>query len=381
MKKILFKSGSTMLGGLEKVQVEYINYLVESGYNVKVVIENDNGINNKLESDIKEEIIYLKNYEYIKRMKRLRDEKEKSIFSKLIYSYNLSREKKYSENKFIEIYSEFNPDIVIDFDSSLTRTIKKLKKSRNILWIHSSVENWKKKKSRIKKYVKKIEDYNTIICICKEMMDDLKKLNEKLESKLEYIYNPINEERIIKLSRKEFSEEELKLAEKKYLLMVSRLDTVPKDFETLVKGFDIAKEKGYEGELYILGDGPDRDKVERLVKKSKYSKEVKLLGSKINPYNWMKNADKLILSSKYEGFGIVILEGLILKKVCISSNCKTGPKELLDKKRGYLFEVGDYRALGELIVNIKKSEIEDTNLDEFSLKNIYRKLEKVLGGS
>ncbi|MGL5188600.1 MAG: glycosyltransferase, partial [Cetobacterium sp.] len=39
MKKILFKSGSTMLGGLEKVQIEYINYLVESGYNVKVVIE------------------------------------------------------------------------------------------------------------------------------------------------------------------------------------------------------------------------------------------------------------------------------------------------------------------------------------------------------
>lgn len=381
MKKILFKSGSTMLGGLEKVQVEYINYLVESGYDIKVVIENDNGPNNRLENEINKDILYLKDYEYIKRMKQLRENRKENILSKLSYNYNLSKEKKYSERKFIKIYKEFNPDIVIDFDSSLTRTVKKLQNSKNILWIHSSVENWKKKKSRIKKYVNKIESYDKIICICKEMMEDLKVLNEKLQSKVDYIYNPINEERIIKLSKKEFSKDELELSKRKYLLMVSRLDTIPKDFETLIKGFEIAREKGYDGELYILGDGPDREKVEKFIEESKYSKEIKLLGSKINPYNWMKNADKLILSSKYEGFGIVILEGLILNKLYISSNCKTGPKELLDKNRGYLFEVGDCKTLGKLILNAKSLDIKDGALDEFSLKNIYQKLDKVLGGN
>lgn len=41
--KILFKSGSTMMGGLEKVQIEYINFLLSSGHDIKIIIENDNG--------------------------------------------------------------------------------------------------------------------------------------------------------------------------------------------------------------------------------------------------------------------------------------------------------------------------------------------------
>lgn len=376
MKKILFKSGSTMLGGLEKVQVEYINYLVESGYDIKVVIENDNGPNNKLENEINKDILYLKDYEYIKRIKQLRENREKNILSKLIYNYNLSKEKKYSERKFLEVYNEFNPDIVIDFDSSLTRSVKKLKNSKNILWIHSSVENWKKKKSRIKKYVNKIENYDKIICICKEMMEDLKILNKKLQSKLDYIYNPINEERIIKLSKKEFSKEELEFSKKKYLLMVSRLDTIPKDFETLIKGFEIAKEKGYNGELYILGDGPDRQKVEKFIKNSKNSKEIKLLGSKINPYNWIKNADKLILSSRYEGLPTILLEGILLKKRCISSNCKTGPKEILANNRGKLFEIGDFIALSNCILNEEKTDLGE--FVEFSKENTYKEFKKLL---
>ncbi|MGL5058222.1 MAG: glycosyltransferase [Fusobacteriaceae bacterium] len=378
MKKIIFKSGSTMLGGLEKVQVEYINYLLENDYDIKVIIENDNGPDNKLEKDIKSEVIYLKDYSYIKKIKKLRKNKTKSLFSKIKYNYALSKEKKYSEKLFLDIYTEFKPDVVIDFDSSLTRTIQKLKNSKNILWIHSSVKNWKKKKSRIKNYVKRIESYNKIICISKEMMNDLKNLNKNLEKKSNYIYNPINKENIIELSKEQFLLEELELSKEKYILMVSRLDTVPKDFETLIKGFEIAKNNNYSGSLYILGDGPDKSKVENLIKESKYSKEIKILGSKINPYNWMKNAEKLILSSKYEGLPTVLLEGLVLKKECISSNCKTGPKEILDKERGYLFEVGDFEALGKYILQTKIKPISDEEFKEFSSENNYKKLKCIL---
>nr|WP_232010115.1 hypothetical protein [Fusobacterium varium] len=58
----------------------------------------------------------------------------------------MSKEKRYADKKFLEIYKKFQPDIVIDFDSSLTKVIKKLKDSKNLVWIHSSIENWKKKK-------------------------------------------------------------------------------------------------------------------------------------------------------------------------------------------------------------------------------------------
>ncbi|MGL5934431.1 MAG: glycosyltransferase [Cetobacterium sp.] len=379
MKKILFKSGSTMLGGLEKVQIEYINYLLDSNYNVKIIIENDNGPNNKLEKDIAAKVIYLKDYSYINKIKKIRENRKKNLFNRIIYNYNLRKEKKYSEKEFLKIYEEFKPDIVIDFDSSLTRGIHKLKKSKNIVWVHSSVENWKKKKSRIKNYVKRIEKYDKVICICKEMMVDLKMLNNNLSKKIDYIYNPIDKDNIINLSKENVEIDEKKYFNQEYILMVSRLDTIPKDFETLIDGFGLAKENGYSGNLYIIGDGPDKNKVENLIFESKYSKNIKLLGSKKNPYNWMKKADKLVLSSKYEGLPTVLLEGLILKKTCISSNCKTGPKEILDNGRGYLFEVGDVKTLAKCILEAENKVIKEEDLEEFTNYSNYKKLEYILG--
>ena len=62
-----------------------------------------------------------------------------------------------------------------------------------------------------------------------------------------------------------------------------------------------------------------------------------------NPYPIIKETDLFILSSRYEGLPNVLLESLALEKMVISSNCRTGPKEiLLNGKGGLLFEVGDY---------------------------------------
>lgn len=146
MKRILFKSGSTMMGGVERVQYEYINFLVDKGFDIKVVIENDNGSENILEKEIKTKVEYLKNYEYISQIKKIRENRKRNFFSRIKYAIVLSKEKRYADKKFLEIYKKFQPDIVIDFDSSLTKAIKKLKDSKNLVWIHSSIENWKKKK-------------------------------------------------------------------------------------------------------------------------------------------------------------------------------------------------------------------------------------------
>lgn len=378
MKRILFKSGSTMMGGLEKVQYEYINFLVDEGFDIKVVIENDNGNENILEKEIKTKVEYLKNYEYILEIKKLRKNKKNSFFSRIRYAVALFNEKKYADQKFLEIYREFKPDIVIDFDSSLTKIVKKLKNSKNLVWIHSSIENWKKKKNKIKRFIKRLEEYDRIICICKEMEEDLLKLNNNLIGKTEYMYNPIDFEKIKILSVLPFDEEEKKLVKEKFLLMVSRLDIIPKDFKTLFSAFDIAKEKGYEGKLYLIGDGPDREEVEKMKENSKYKEEIYLLGRKENPYNWMKKADKLILSSRYEGFPTVLLEGIVLNGNVISSNCKTGPKEILAEGRGKLFKIGDNVELSKNILKNFDINFKENFLEKFNRKAIFEKFLKIL---
>ena len=379
MKKILFKSGSTMMGGLEKVQIEYINFLVkQEKYQIKIVIENDNGRNNSLEKYINSNVTYLKNYNYILEIKNLRENRKKSLWSRIKYNLAITKEKKYADNKFLQIYKEYKPDIVIDFDSSLTKIIDKLNSSKNLVWIHSSIKNWKKKKSKIDRFVDRISKYSKIICICKEMKEDLINLKNELKNKVDFLYNPIDFDRIKKLSNEDFSEEDKKLLKDKFLLSIARLDCVPKDFETLFKAYEIAKKDGYDGKLYIIGDGPDKDKVEKLKEANLYKEDILLLGRKENPYNWLKKADKLILSSRYEGFAIVLLEGLCLGKNVIASDCKTGPNEILANNRGLLFKVGDYSTLAKYIISEKNKEELEFSLEEFERNRIFEKFLEIL---
>lgn len=379
MKKILFKSGSTMMGGLEKVQIEYINFLVkQEKYQIKIVIENDNGKDNALEKYINSNVTYLKNYNYILEIKNLRENRKKSLWSRIKYNLAITKEKKYADNKFLQIYKEYKPDIVIDFDSSLTKIIDKLNSSKNLVWIHSSIKNWKKKKSKIDRFVDRISKYSKIICICKEMKEDLINLKNELKNKVDFLYNPIDFDRIKKLSNEDFSEEDKKLLKDKFLLSIARLDCVPKDFETLFKAYEIAKKNGYDGKLYIIGDGPDKDKVEKLKEANLYKEDILLLGRKENPYNWLKKADKLILSSRYEGFAIVLLEGLCLGKNVIASDCKTGPNEILANNRGLLFKVGDYSTLAKYIISEKNKEELEFSLEEFERNRIFEKFLEIL---
>ena len=379
MKKILFKSGSTMMGGLEKVQIEYINFLVkQEKYQIKIVIENDNGRDNSLEKYINSNVTYLKDYNYILEIKNLRENRKKSLWSRIKYNLAITKEKKYADNKFLQIYKEYKPDIVIDFDSSLTKIIDKLNSSKNLVWIHSSIKNWKKKKSKIDRFVDRISKYSKIICICKEMKEDLINLKNESKNKVDFLYNPIDFNRIKKLSNEDFSEEDKKLLKDKFLLSIARLDCVPKDFETLFKAYEIAKKNGYDGKLYIIGDGPDKDKVEKLKEANLYKEDILLLGRKENPYNWLKKADKLILSSRYEGFAIVLLEGLCLGKNVIASDCKTGPNEILANNRGLLFKVGDYSTLAKYIISEKNKEELEFSLEEFERNRIFEKFLEIL---
>ena len=379
MMKILFKSGSTMMGGLEKVQIEYINFLVkQEKYQIKIVIENDNGRDNSLEKYINSNVTYLKDYNYILEIKNLRENRKKSLWSRIKYNLAITKEKKYADNKFLQIYKEYKPDIVIDFDSSLTKIIDKLNSSKNLVWIHSSIKNWKKKKSKIDRFVDRISKYSKIICICKEMKEDLINLKNELKNKVDFLYNPIDFDRIKKLSNEDFSKEDKKLLKDKFLLSIARLDCVPKDFETLFKSYEIAKKDGYDSKLYIIGDGPDKDKVEKLKEANLYKEDILLLGRKENPYNWLKKADKLILSSRYEGFAIVLLEGLCLGKNVIASDCKTGPNEILANNRGLLFKVGDYSTLAKYIISEKNKEELEFSLKEFERNRIFEKFLEIL---
>ena len=118
---------------------------------------------------------------------------------------------------------------------------------------------------------------------------------------------------------------------------------------------------------------------------NKISPKVKFIGYKNNPYKYIKYSNIFILSSRFEGLPNVLLEALLLKKYIISSNCPTGPAEiLLNGKAGDLFKVGDYKELSQKIINfnrkkaMNKIKIGQNTLNRFDYKkNCNKYLELV----
>ena len=103
-------------------------------------------------------------------------------------------------------------------------------------------------------------------------------------------------------------------------------------------------------ELIIIGKGNEFRNLKNFIKDNNLNSKVKLLGYKHKPYNFIKNCDIFILTSTFEGLPNVLLEAQFLKKYIISSDCPTGPREiLLNGKAGDLFRVGDYKMLARYI--------------------------------
>jgi glycosyltransferase involved in cell wall biosynthesis len=118
-----------------------------------------------------------------------------------------------------------------------------------------------------------------------------------------------------------------------------------KDFPTLVRAVaDLRKRRDVR--LIVLGEGPERSKLEMLVQSLGLSDVVDLPGFVSPPWPWMARADVFALSSWGEGWPGVLGEALALGIPVVATDCPTGPREILDNGRfGPLVPVGDVSAM------------------------------------
>jgi glycosyltransferase involved in cell wall biosynthesis len=156
------------------------------------------------------------------------------------------------------------------------------------------------------------------------------------------------------------------------ILSIGRL-TDQKNQITILKSLDILKKKEIDFRFYLIGAGYKLDTLKQYVEDHNLSNHVKFGGYKENANEYMGSSDLFILSSKYEGLPNVLIEAQLQNVPIISSNCSTGPREiLLNGKLGYLFRVGNYTSLSKMIIDFTKNK--KTFLDKAKLakKYLYR---------
>jgi glycosyltransferase involved in cell wall biosynthesis len=147
-----------------------------------------------------------------------------------------------------------------------------------------------------------------------------------------------------------------------------------KDYPTLLRAFKKVTVKK-NAELLILGEGPERPKLEKLINELNLQGNVHLPGFVQNPISYLKGADLFVLSSAWEGFGNVIVEALACGVPVVSTDCKSGPAEILENgKYGSLVPVGEPQALAETILEELDKEHDPeplkTRAQDFSAEKI-----------
>lgn len=134
-----------------------------------------------------------------------------------------------------------------------------------------------------------------------------------------------------------------------YIVSVARLDGNQKDYETLLDAYARMRERGHDDAMLVLvGEGPHRPVLEQRVSRLGLTNSVVFAGFRANPFPLMRHARVLVLSSRFEGFGMVLLEAMALGTPVVSSDCPNGPREVLaDGEAGLLVPVGDAAAMAE----------------------------------
>ena len=313
-------------GGIEKNLILLSNYLIKNEFDVKILCTS---ITTNVRLAIPNKVKLIKSKKYYKLnffSKRISD-----TFNACIFIWR---------NKFL-----FKNTIILSLQSHYSAVIiSKIIKSKIILRIANhpvgAVKFFQNKfEYNIKLFIKNlIYRYSDgIISNSIESLNYFK--NKKFRNKLIYIYNPIQRIKIHNTINKK---------NKKIILSIGRLEK-QKNFIGLLKAIVIVKKKINNLKLIIVGSGSELNSIKIFINENNLKKNVLLVGYKRSE-KYFKNSGIFILNSLFEGLPNVLIEALTYKIPIISTNCMSGPKEILSNgKYGSLVPVNDHAALAKKI--------------------------------
>ena len=257
------------------------------------------------------------------------------------------------------------------------------KKSKKIAWVHADLVTW----NRVDGVFKNLEHhkrayskFDEVLCVSQTVKEGVEKKYNIKNARV--LYNPINREKILKLSNEKI--EDIEILNKFKLISVGRLSE-EKGYDRLLRVFKKLKSDGLDIELILVGNGDKYNELNEYIVENKLGKDVTLLGFKENPYKYVRASDLFICSSISEGFSLVIGEAMAIGIPVVSVDCQ-GPNEVLDfGKYGKLVSNNEenlYNGIKEMINNKVLYEKYKNKANErgkmFSINKFINEVENIL---
>jgi len=347
MKKIGLLIDTLIGGGAERIVLNFAETFTKFGHEVHIIL-----IKNIIEHEIDPSLY---------KIHALSENGELSKY-KFINKILLTKKLRETVAKIENNSKQFDLFISNAEDMDYLGQKAKLKnfyiRYRNSMYVYykSKFENTKgikrlRRTIKFKSQFKKRYDNQRIITVSKALIDDITKQMCVRPKTIQCIYNPFDFEKI----RERGSEINDNIPKEKYILYAAKFEN-RKNQKLLVQAY---KKSGISLPLVLIGnthtqsDEQYLQELKFLIQELKIEDKVIFPGFQKNPYPWIKNAELFVMSSNSEGLPLVLIEALILGTNIISTDCPTGPNEILvDNLKEFLSPVND---IDKLAVNIRKA--------------------------
>lgn len=374
MKKVLFLIACMSIGGAEKVLVDLVNNLDSNKYDVTVMTVYKKNIYDK--NYIKVEDYFNKNI----KLKYMCDNSSDIMYR--LFNISLNR----INNKIIhKIFIGNSYDIEIAFSEGLPTKLISSSTNRNsnkIAWLHTDSLNRTRDMKDETLFKEKImySNFNKIVAVSKGVAESFERLHGGFK-KVYVKYNPLDIDKIINKSHEDVT---IKFEKNVRFIAIGRLTEV-KGHERLIEVSKRLRDDGFKFQLFIVGDGELKNKLNDMIHEYNLSETIKLLGLQNNPYKYLAKCDVLVSSSYIEGYSTVVLEAINLSIPVITTQCNGMSEIFGENECGIICDNssnGLYDALKRVLINphlideySKQCKIRSEN---FKIDKIIKEIEEVL---
>lgn len=385
-KNVLFVVDEKRMGGVSVLLEDILNMINIKNYNIDVLVLHNNGsMLNNLPKNVNmiygtpyfetidytlKEVLKMHNIKLIyRKLKVIFDMKTGNIKNTIV------RERKKILKK--------NYDIEIAFKDGFTALFTIFGDSKKkIHWLHYEYKITNPNVKYDKLFKKILPRFDKIIAVSDGVEQVFNEIYH-LENKTSIIYNLVDTDKIIKRA-KEKSDTVLSNSNINFV-SVGRLH-IQKGYDILIKAiYELNKEHMIPEnfKLRIYGDGPEKSNLEKLIQEYHLGDKIYLLGKVTNPYKYIKNSDLFILSSRYEAFGLVIIESMTLGVPVLATRNHATNRIIKDRENGYITEnsyQGIHDGLRYILDNPMELKKYKKNLLNYKYDNsaIIKSLEGVL---
>lgn len=319
MKKLIIYMPKLSVGGMEKALINLLNFSsITKKYEVELFLG------------------YLVQKEYLDMIPQnvkvyLCCKGNWNIFGKLITYFKMM----IKNVRVVLKIDKYDVAISYAYQHPILAKLVRNSSKNNIIFIHNNlILKYGNNSKRMKKM--KFAKFAKVVCVSNDAKEAFEKLYPNFKGKIKVINNLLDGKTIEQKSL----EKVIFNYDKPVFVAVGRCEEKAKKFSRIIKASEKLKSKSYKFSVLIIGDGNDFKVYQDMVNDLNINDYVHLLGKKINPYPYIKNSSALILSSAYEGYGIVIDEARILNIPVISTDVADA-KEIMNEGYGILCDNSD----------------------------------------